>query len=458
MANKNSPTLYKPQKGLIPAIKSYFFGDDSGVTLDLSQPTQTFMQMLSGSYSFNNYGLHRVVDLGYKSNPLGYSAITKILLAQQNIKFEAYWKGELYKSKKVEIDIKKATFNLITTGTAVIWKRKVIGFPDLHEVIDTLKVEELIDSSKKTYYYQEHINIRHTIKEDELIFIRYAEIPYYFGNMGLSPFQAGALAIDSIIKSYEYNVNLVHNKGVDGMITNDSNENVETMDAKEFDKQLNERLSGSKNAGKIATSTFKLRYFNIGRPPKELMLWDGYKYAFRDLCNVLQVDSGLFNDEELNTYANRNEAIKGLYNECVIPITKLICENKSLVNSLGYEIFVDTKDIEALQESQSIKAEKAKTNTDAIINLNNNVNSGTISREIAVIILSTEWGFSEEEANMVIIDKFQQSISTSDKVNVLSPIVATKVMESMTTNERRELIGLDTIVGGDTVPQNQPSF
>lgn len=405
MANKNSPTLYKPQKGLIPAIKSYFFGDDSGVTLDLSQPTQTFMQMLSGSYSFNNYGLHRVVDLGYKSNPLGYSAITKILLAQQNIKFEAYWKGELYKSKKVEIDVKKATFNLITTGTTIIWRRKIIGFPDLHEVIDTLKVEELIDSSKKTYYYQEHINIRHTIKEEELIFIRLAEIPYYYGNMGLSPFQAGALAIDSIIKSYEYNVNLVHNKGVDGMITNDSDENITLVEQAEFDKELNKRLGGASKAGKIATSTFKLRYFNIGRSAKELMLWDGYKYAFRDLCNVLQVDSGLFNDEELNTYANRNEAIKGLYNECVIPITKLICENKTLVNSLGYEIFADTSQIEVLQESQLVKADKANRYIDLVIKVNTNYNNNVISKETALILLTTEAGYTIQEAEKLLNEK-----------------------------------------------------
>ena len=86
------------------------------------------------------------------------------------------------------------------------------------------------------------------------------------------------------------------------------------------------------------------------------------------------------------------------------------------------------------------------------------VNSGNISREIAVTILVNEWSFDEEEANQVIINKETQSISTSDKVNVLSPIVATKVLESMTTDERRDLVGLGHIEGGETIPQPKPSF
>jgi hypothetical protein len=76
---------------------------------------------------------------------------------------------------------------------------------------------------------------------------------------------------------------------------------------------------------------------------------------------------------------------------------------KALEKLLGYQIFLDCTDIDVFQESYFTKAEKSKINTDAILLLNNKVNFGEITRDIAVLLLVTEWGFDSEEAEKFIM-------------------------------------------------------
>ena len=58
--------------------------------------------------------------------------------------------------------------------------------------------------------------------------------------------------------------------------------------------------------------------------------------------------------------------------------------------------------------------------------------------------------------NETIVEVEESASKTSDALNSLSPLVATKVLGSMTPNEIRALASLPPIEGGDVVPNNNP--
>lgn len=454
-----SVELYKPKRGLIPVIKSVLFGD-SPINEEGVGPIQlqTIWQRISGTYEFNSVALEYLVKTGYEKNPIGFGAITKILLAQQNIIFTPYLKGKPALAKTIDFDINYGLFNLMTTGTCIIREVDIVGFGKTNEVIDTLRLTEYKQGKIYSYTYDNGDGTFTKIPIEKLIFIRIYTAKSGCTNFGLSPLQAALMPIESLKEMYIADTAIVKNKGVDVLITNDSDVPIIEDEKDAMDKALNKRLSGARKAGGVATSTSKLRVLNLGRTIKELALWDGYKIKARDLCTALQVDSGLFNDPDNKTYANREEATKSLYNECVIPFTKLITNNKELIKRIGFEIYLDTSQIEALQTSQTVKAEKARFNIETVTKLNQSVKDGVLTKEIAIKLLVSEAGYDEEEATDLVISIATDTSKTADSLNSLSPIVATKVLDNMMRNEVREIVNLGPVDGGDTIPAPQPSF
>lgn len=59
--------------------------------------------------------------------------------------------------------------------------------------------------------------------------------------------------------------------------------------------------------------------------------------------------------------------------------------------------------------------------------------------------------------NETIIELEGDTSKTSDALNSLSPLVATKVLEKMTPNEIRALASLPPIEGGDVIASDNPT-
>jgi hypothetical protein len=399
--NNNPIVIYQPKKGLIPTIKSALFGDQVAQQQVINQ-VQPFLKFLFGSHNFARRELRCLVNLA-DNNPIVSGIIQKILFAQSNINFIPYRGGKPYKSGTFDFDVLRATTMLLKTGTVFIWKKEIIGFGTTLEVWNTLDVLEYRKGGK--YYYtlmkQDGYNI--TVSEDELIIIKLSDISNErLTRFGLSPLQIAMMPMEALEQMYITDTSLLKNKGADIMITNDSEMPLLTDEQKSFDDAINERIAGARNAGKVATSQAKLRVLNLGRSAKELSLWDGYPIKLRDICNVFQVNSSSFNDVAGTTFNNVAEAEKSFYNNSVIPFTRLITNNKELQKELGYQIYLDTSNIDSLQEAQSLRNEKNKVLTDAIINLNQQVKNGVINVEIAIEILVSEWGYDLEEATKLI--------------------------------------------------------
>jgi hypothetical protein len=62
--------------------------------------------------------------------------------------------------------------------------------------------------------------------------------------------------------------------------------------------------------------------------------------------------------------------------------------------------------------------------------------------------------------NEMKVEIDNSSNTVADKINLLSPLLGTKILEKFTPDETRDLVGLPKVEGGDSiaVPQNNGGF
>lgn len=401
--NNTKLELYKPKQGLIPTIKSAIWGDESFYNQQqIVNDYPNFFQFFMGKHTFARRNLKCLVNTADNNADVS-GVIQKILFAQTNINFIPYKFGKPYKSVTFDFDVNRALMMLLKTGTCIIWKKEVIGFDNTLDVLNTLDITETKKGNTYEYRLDKGNGTQMVIPNEQLIFIKLDDILNEKDtNFGLSPLQIALMPLEALEQMYLADTSTLKNKGADFLVTNDTDEALNSDEGAHFDESFNKRLSGARKAGKAITSTAKLRVLQLGRTTKELALWDGYAIKLRGICNALQVNSSLFNDPANTTYSNQNEAWKAFYNQCVIPFTRKITDNKELKKELGYEVYLDTSNIDVLQQAQSLRNEKNKVLTDAIINLNQQIKNGVISVEIAIEILVSEWNYDIAEATKLI--------------------------------------------------------
>lgn len=396
-------------KGLVPIAKSLLFGDN---IIDPENyrgnfTTQTTLQWFIGGYSFNSQGLDYLLETGYGKNPECFGAINKILLSQANIKYIPWRNGKIYKSGQFNFDIKKALFQLIATGTCIIWKKEIVGFSERAlEVLKTNKVREEYNGFTNTFSYY-YIKGQREIKilEKDLIIITLLENPWCNETQfGIGALQAAQFPLENLQELWYYNASLLKNKGADILLSGNTEMPLMPHEKEALDLEFLRRSGGVRNAGKAVVTTGSVQVNQLGRTPKELALWDGFKVTVRSLAIALQVDPSILGDVEAKTFANRNEAEKSLYTSCIIPYVSAILNDPRLIQELGFSVYLDTSGIECLQEDKKLRSETATTETNNIIALNKEVKYGNITKETAVKILVTLWNYDEEEATMLIQD------------------------------------------------------
>lgn len=405
----NKIELNKKKQGLLPAIKSYFFGSTESFT------TQTTWQILTGDFSFATFKLEHLLKIGYGQNAEVFGALNKIILAQSNIKYIPWRGGKQYKSGTFSFDIKSAMFYLIATGTCIVRIRTIVGFQEKYlEVLKTTKIDETYNAYTKKYKYKYNYGWGYIdIPTEELIFINLLDNPWCENTqLGIGALQAAQFPIENLKELWQYNGGVLKNKGADVIISSKSEMPLLDNEKKEMDDAFLKRSGGTRNAGKAITTTANIDVTNIGRTPKELSLWDGFKVTVRSLAIAMQVDPSILGDVESKTFANRNEAEKALYTSCVIPYASVILNDPRIVREMGFSVFMDTSEIDCLQDDKQKRAETAKTETEIIIELNREVGTGVITKEIAVYTLVSIWKFDEEEAKMLIVD-----VATNPDVN-----------------------------------------
>lgn len=359
---------------------------------------ENFYEIFGSAHEFKLHDLNYLLNTGYYMNPIVFGIVNRITLASSNLKLIPYKNGKPL-NEPLKIDLPKLLNNLCTTGSSILYKYKPIGFDYEFRVIETINiVEEFYMGEYK--YYEVVDGKKYTLEKENLSISYIHKIANGCTNLGLSPLQAAIMPIESLKEMYQADTSLLKNKGADILVSNGTDMPMTGTENGNFDDAFNKRLAGAKKLGRAITSSAKVDVHQLGRTTKELALWDGYKIKLRDICIALNTDSAIFNDPDNKKFSNVGEAEKALYTGCVIPLSRNILESEKLLNLLGVdEIFIDTSLIECLQQSQKERFEKNLIITDAIINLNAQIKGEIISRDVALNIMETEWGFDKEEAS-----------------------------------------------------------
>ena len=181
---------------------------------------------------------------------------------------------------------------------------------------------------------------------------------------GMSPMQASSVDIDQHNLANKHNVNLLQNgaRPSGAVIFNPKDEtggNVQLSDVQrnQLMNDVNQRFSGTGNAGKPMLLEGDFEWKEMGLSPKDMDFIQLKNMSAKDIALVYGVPSQLIGIPDSQTYSNFAEAKLALYNETIIPLLDRIQGdlNEWLVpmfNEQGLELRYDIDSIPAMAEQR----------------------------------------------------------------------------------------------------------
>ena len=136
---------------------------------------------------------------------------------------------------------------------------------------------------------------------------------------GLSPLEATLKVWKTSNERWNASAHVLKNRGVSGILTDNSDRPMTPEQAKKMQEQANTRLGGSQKFGQVMVSNQKLDFIKMGLSPQDMELLDLGVVSLRALCNAYHVDSSMFNDPANKTYNNRKEAQKAMWTDAILP-------------------------------------------------------------------------------------------------------------------------------------------
>jgi len=194
---------------------------------------------------------------------------------------------------------------------------------------------------------------------------------------------------------------LFQNRGMAGMITDQSNRPMSAEEATMMQGALNKRISGTDKYGGVGVTNKDLKYIPMAMSATDLQLIEQGVISLRAMCNVFGLDSSLFNDPANKTFNNRLEAEKALYTNAIMPLADKIAakHNNYIVKNHypdgNYRMRKDFSYVEALQKDKKQEAEKDKIVMDGI----NVVLNMPIDNESKILMIKENYKVSDEIIN-----------------------------------------------------------
>jgi phage portal protein BeeE len=267
--------------------------------------------------------------------------------------------------------------------------------------------------------------------------------------IGTSPLKSLKYPLSNVKLAYDYLNSISGNKGAIGTLSGEQKDTggslpLSPKQKEDLSKQYTATYGVEENQNSILISDVNVKFTPFSYPTKDLLLLEQIDLYFKRILEVLGLNPNLFIN---STYENLRHGIQLTYNDTIIPLADNYCQSltKFLGVEKGYSIVPSYAHISILQSDEKSEADTLKTKIDSIVQLKN-----------ANIITPIQ---ANELLNQITTLELQRvDNTTSEKINLFSPLVATKVLENMTPNERRGLAGLTGLEGGDVLPTPAPSF
>lgn len=187
---------------------------------------------------------------------------------------------------------------------------------------------------------------------------------------GMSPIEAGAYAVDQHNETMIYMQSLLQN----GAAPSGALEVQGELTAEQFNRmkaEINEKYSGSKNAGRAMLLEGGAKWTAMGLSPQAMSIIEVKYSAARDVSLALGVPPLLLNIPGDSTYSNYKEARLAFYEETIIPLAEMIRDelNSWLSDQFGgVKLEIDLDKIPAIAEKRRELWTMADSSADLTIN------------------------------------------------------------------------------------------
>lgn len=328
------------------------------------------------TYDYGQQTVHKLIR-AYAENPIVYMIINKIAGVTSgldrvllNSNGEEIESGDVYELlKKPNLTQNEQEFRseidtqLLASGNAFVRYRRGIGMGAELEVLKSQCVDIEVNGYNEITAYCYEINKREErIPVEEIIHIKFANVVDFENekqHYGFSPLEAAYKIVVASSEIFNAEASLFKNRGIAGILTNDSEVPMLAKDREEMQKDFDKEVGGSDKFNKVKISNQKLRYLQMGMSPTDLQLIDNQLNKLRFLCGVYGIDSKLLGDGANSTYNNVKEAQKNAYSDTYLPLDKKV--NNALIRFLNKQYGTDFKyktdrsKIEALKEVRTLE-------------------------------------------------------------------------------------------------------
>jgi HK97 family phage portal protein len=382
----------------------------SGVPSELLNKIQSLL-----NYNTLDYGNTLKFVSSYESNPLVFTVVNKVASNAAELPKKVVNKnGEEVSNSKVEEilnnpneDQSRGEFEqqinefLLLSGNSFVRVIPGIGAGHTLVVLESQNTAVIIDKFGDVLHYRYTNNVGkiEDIPKEEVIHIRLSSSlstdkeSKYWGLSPLCPMWKVVTASDDLFTARGVTWK---NRGKIGIITNKSEVPLLPKERDRIQKEYDEDTGGAHNANGIHVSTNNLEFIKTGASVGDLKLLEGNTDNMRIISAGYKMPSVLFNDTDNSTYNNLQEAKKDAYLDAYIPLSNRV--------------------------------------------------DGKLSKELSKIL-------KVDELVIVDITKIEVLKSSTNEVanrlNNLPNNVAARVMETLTLDEARDIVGLESTIDGD---------
>lgn len=342
-------------------------------TISLTSRNTSFFGILDNffNFSFGGGNFKKYVE-AFGQNPLVYQIVNKISVKESSLprivvdsngnEVENSVLTEILKKpnpSQFELDFRENISQaLLVTGNAFIWSREITGMDfDLivlqSEMVD-IDVDSLDMVVSYTYTRDDH---EITIPVEDMLHIRTVNIVNTKEegiHYGFSPLESAFNLVKSSEEIFAAEAAIFKNRGVIGLLSNETDVPLLGKERKALQEQLDEDLAGAHQFNRIKITNSKLKYLQMGMSPTDLKLLDGILNKLRLLCSVYGLNSVLFNDQVASTFDNVAEANRSAHIDVYIPLGKKIDQNLSAFLSeklkVKETIVIDENKIDVLKQ------------------------------------------------------------------------------------------------------------
>lgn len=193
-------------------------------------------------------------------------------------------------------------------------------------------------------------------------------------------------------------------------------------------------------------STSSLVVDKVSYPTKDLMLFEEIEADNADVCGAYGMNKYIFPWFKDSTYENQKQGEISTYQSTIAMAAESFCNFHDILLGLGEneELYMCFKHLSIMKEDELKEAQELKTKVESIAAM---VVANIINPAQAQALIQAETDF--------VVDKNLESTNTTiNRLREFSPLVATKLIDAITTNQILEILGLPGIGPEGDKPRN----